>query len=150
MPLCFGWIASRIHYRDTIFMSPEKYNAASYPLCSQTSTLSSWSIDMVPGPYWSSFEQFRTGGLNALESIRIGSVATLRSKSGAFRILRDEDFQRLWGLASEVHRLQTGLKFVIKAAKVALKHPDQEHVELLIQSASMIAQAPELPQREGH
>jgi len=105
---------------------------------------------LVAGPVWTSFEHFRKGGTTVLEGIPEHGVATLRSKAGTFRILRDADFQHLVGLASDVCRLQAGLRFVIKAAKVALKHPDKEHVELLIYSASMIAEAPELPQRSGH
>ena len=39
---------------------------------------------------------------------------------------------------------------VVQAAKIVAKHPDQEHVQLLIQSASMVAGSPVLPMREGH
>ena len=105
---------------------------------------------LIAGPVWTSFEHFRKGGSAVLESIPEHGVATLRSKAGVFRILRDADFQTLVGLASDVSRLQTGLRFVVKAARVALKHPDKEHVELLIHSASMITEAPELPQRADH
>src|SRR5258708_1289132 len=105
---------------------------------------------LVAGPVWTSFEHFRKGGTAVLESIPEHGVATLRSKAGVFRILRDADFQSLVGIASDVYRLQAGLRFVVKAAKVALKHPDKEHVELLIHSASMITEAPEFPQRAGH
>ena len=105
---------------------------------------------LVPGPYWLSFEQFRKGGSGALEEIPKQGVATLRGKSATFRVLRDEDFQRLIGLAADVHRLQKGLKIVIQAANVVAKHPDQDHVQLLIQAASMFAGAPVLPERSGH
>jgi hypothetical protein len=105
---------------------------------------------LVPGPVWTSFEHFRRGGTGILESVPEHGVATLRSKVGIFRVMRDSDFQGLIGLASEVHRLQIGLKFVVKAARVALKHPDKEHFELLIQSTSLITEFPELPQRTGH
>jgi len=61
-------------------------------------------------------------------------VATLNGKAAMYRILRDEDFQKLLGLASEVHCIKEGISFVTKAAKIVAKHKDQESVELLIQS----------------
>jgi hypothetical protein len=115
-----------------------------------STTISTWSPALAPGPSWSSFEQFRVGGNTALDGIVAGSVATLHSRSGAFRILRDDDFQKLLGLASEVHRLKQGLTFVVSAAKVVAKHKDLESVELLIQSAAMLGESRVLPQREGH
>lgn len=107
-------------------------------------------FELIPGPTWSSFEQFRRGGGGALEEIPTHGVGTLRGRTGTFRVLREEDFQRLLGLATDIHRLQKGLNFVIQAAKVMAKHPDQEHLKLLIQSASMVAGSPVLPVRDGH
>lgn len=103
-----------------------------------------------PGPAWNSFEDFRKQGNGALESIQARSTATLNSKAGMFRILREPDFQYLVGLAADVCRLQKGMKFIYQAAKVAQTHPDKESIELLMQSFSLISQSPELPQREGH
>jgi hypothetical protein len=105
---------------------------------------------LVAGPSWRSFEDFRTAGNAGLESIPEHGVATLRSKAGTFRILRDVDFQALVGLAADVCRLQKGLKLVVQAAKIAGQHPDNDHIQLLIQSASLISESPELPQRRGH
>jgi hypothetical protein len=109
-----------------------------------------FAVNLVPGPTWTSFEQFRTGGTTGLDGIPQHGVATLRCKNSEFKVIRDSDFQRLVGLASEVCRLQSGLKFIIQAAKVFHKHPDDDHFKLIIQSASMIASSPELPQRTGH
>ena len=117
-------------------------------LNSQPETASPFAL--VPGPTWTSFEQFRRGGSGALDEIPPHGVGTLRGKSGTFRVIREEDFQRLLGLATDIHRLQKGLRFVIQAAKIVAKHPDQEHVQLLIQSASMVAGIPVLPVRDGH
>jgi hypothetical protein len=130
-------------------MSPESF-ALSTNEAVDAFAVKAFPHTLVAGPVWTSFEHLRTSGTAGLESIPEHGVATLRSKAGTFRIVRDADFQRLVGLASDICRLQTGLRFVIKAAKVALKHPDKDHVELLIYSASMIAEAPELPQRAGH
>ena len=59
-------------------------------------------------------------------------------------------FQHLVGLAADVHRLQQGLNVIIRAAQIVAKHPDQEHVQLLIHSAALITGSPVLPTREGH
>jgi hypothetical protein len=121
------------------------------PIISATTAVSNWSPTLVPGPEWRSFEQFRVAGGSALEGITIGTVATLHVKSKVFRILRDDDFQRVVGLASEVHRLKQGITFVVKAAKVVAKHPnDHESIELLYQSASLLSESSLLPEREGH
>jgi hypothetical protein len=104
----------------------------------------------VPGPIWASFEDFRTAGKAGLESIPTGGVATLNCKAGNFRILREEDFQYLVGLAADVQRFAKGIQVVAQAAKVVIKHPDEDHVKLLLECASFIAESPELPQRDGH
>ena len=90
-----------------------------------------------PGPEWASFEQFRTAGPSGPESVGCGQVGTLRTKSGLFRLLRDEDFQLLIGLASEAKRLQGGLTTMVHAAKVIRDHPSSPSaVELLLHLAA--------------
>ncbi len=96
-----------------------------------------------PGPTWNSFEDFRRHGNGALESIQERDAATLNTKAGTFRILREPDFQYLIGLAAEVSRMQLGMKFVYQAAKITQMHPDKESIELLIQSFSLIRPSPE-------
>jgi hypothetical protein len=113
-------------------------------------TVSGWIPNLVQGPYWGSFEQFRTSGSSSLDGIRPGMVATLSGKSATFRILRDDDFQKLLGLSSEVYRIKNGITFVVQAAKIVAKHKDQESLELLFRSVSMLGESPILPEREGH
>jgi hypothetical protein len=108
------------------------------------------ALALVPGPTWSSFEKFRKGGNTTLEEIPEHGVGTLVGKGVTYRVLRDADFQHLVGLATDVRRLQQGLNVIIQAAKVVAKHPDQEHVELLIHSAALFAGSPVLPTRDGH
>jgi hypothetical protein len=108
------------------------------------------NLALVPGPTWSSFEQFRKGGNASLEDIPEHGVGTLVGRGVTYRILREADFQNLTGLAADVHRLQQGLNMIIQAAKVVAKHPDQEHVQLLIYSAALFAGSPVLPTRDGH
>jgi hypothetical protein len=121
------------------------------PILSSTTAISNWSPGLAPGPEWRSFEQFRVAGNTALEGITVGSVATLRVKSKTFRILRDDDFQRIVGLASEVHRLKQGITFVVTAARVVAKYPnDPDSIQLLYRSASLLSESSMLPEREGH
>jgi hypothetical protein len=115
-----------------------------------TSLTRSSTLALVPGPTWSSFEQFRKGGSASLEEVPEHGVATLVGRGVTYRILREGDFQNLIGLAADVHRLQQGLNVIIQAAKVVAKHPDQEHVQLLIHSAALFAGSPVLPTRDGH
>jgi hypothetical protein len=108
------------------------------------------ALALVPGPTWSSFEKFRKGGNTTLEEIPEHGVGTLVGKGVTYRVLRDADFQHLVGLAADVRRLQQGLNVIIQAARVVAKHPDQEHVELLIHSVALFAGSPVLPTRDGH
>jgi hypothetical protein len=105
---------------------------------------------LVPGPIWSSFEQFRKGGSASLEEIPEHGVGTLVGRGVTYRILREADFQNLVGLAADVRRIRQGLNVVIQAAKVVSKHPDQEHVQLLLHSAALFAGSPVLLTRDGH
>ncbi len=105
---------------------------------------------LLSGPTWNSFEQFRVKGGGALEEIPRRGVATLRSKAGAFRILHDEDFQAILGLASEVHRLKGGVKLIISAAQIYSRFRDDAHRELLLEAVSLLAGSPVLPERVGH
>ena len=90
-----------------------------------------------PGPVWASFEQFRMAGPGGPESVGGGQVGTLRTKGGVFRLLRDEDFQLLVGLASEARRLQGGLTTMVHAAKVIRDHPSSPSaVEMLLHLAT--------------
>jgi hypothetical protein len=117
---------------------------------SQTAGTAWTTRTLVPGPVWSNFEDFRRNGTASLETMPINSVGTLRTRSGNFRVVHDGDFQWLVGLASEICRLERGMKLVLQAARVALNHPDREHVKLVVESVSMLAGSPELPVRNGH
>jgi hypothetical protein len=116
-----------------------------------TAELMNWPAgNLVPGPFWPSFEQFRVAGATALESIQPGTAATLHIKGALYRILREEDFQRLLGVASEAHRLQAGLGLVAQAAKVVAKHKDADSVEMLVRSLAVLGEPAALGVRDGH
>ena len=106
---------------------------------------------LMPGPEWASFEQFRTRGSSALDLVGGGRVGTLRTKADVFRILSDQDFQSLVGLASEVERLKSGLTTIVHAIKVVRENPaSPSALELLLHVATQYAGTPELPGRRRH
>jgi hypothetical protein len=104
---------------------------------------------LKPDIHWSSFEKFRTEGAKALEPIREGRVATLSTKTGQYRILEEQDFQKLLGLARDVERLRGGLRLVIQAVRVAQKHPDAESLSMLADAVTIMGSLPELPVRNS-
>ncbi len=107
------------------------------------------SLEMKPGPYWSSFEKFRTEGAKSLESIKGGTVAVLVTKTGQYRILEEDDFQKILGLARDVARLRSGLKLVLQSARIVQKHPhDSDSIELLVNAVTMLGSLPDLPTRD--
>lgn len=108
----------------------------------------STSINLRNGCTWSSFEQFRTEGAKALEPLKNGTVATLHTKTGQYRILAEHDFQKLLGLATDVARLRQGLRMVMQAVRVVQKHRDDESVNVLVEAVAMVGSLPELPTRE--
>ena len=117
----------------------------------QTAQIAPAATQLKPGPEWPSFEQFRTAGSAGLDAIRDGRVGTLRTKAGIFRIVSDEDFQSLVGLASEVERLRSGLTTIVHAVRVVREHPDSPSaVDLLVHVATQHVGTPVLPVRAGH
>lgn len=101
------------------------------------------------GQTWRSFEKFRTEGAKALESIKDGIVGILHTKTGQYRILEERDFQKLYGLARDVDRLQGGLRIVVSAARALKKDPDNpDTMDVLLQSITFLGSLPELPTRE--
>jgi len=106
-------------------------------------------INFKRGPSWSSFEKLRQDGASALSPVKNGLVATLQTENGKYRILEEQDFQKLYGLAKDVNRLQNSTKIVIYAARAAQKHPDDPDViNTLIESITLLGSIPELPTRQ--
>ncbi len=100
------------------------------------------------GSSWSSFEKFRTEGARGLEHIKNGTVATLQTKTGHYRILSESDFQTMYGLARDVDRLRGGLRVVLSAARAVQKHQDSDTIEVLLESVKLLGSLPELPTRQ--
>ncbi|HEY9706219.1 MAG TPA: hypothetical protein V6C58_27530 [Allocoleopsis sp.] len=106
-------------------------------------------LELKLGAYWPSFEQFRKEGANALESVKDGTIATLQTKSGQYRILAEKDFQKLYGLARDIERLSGGLRVVVSAIRAVQKHPDTETINVLLESVNLIGNMPALPTRKS-
>jgi hypothetical protein len=101
------------------------------------------------GQSWSSFEKFRAEGATALSSIKNGTVATLHTKTGQYRIIEERDFQKMYGLARDVDSLRGGLRVVTLAVRAVQKHPDPENLSLLAEAVAMLGSLPELPTRDN-
>lgn len=97
---------------------------------------------------WKSFEDFRKAGAKALEPVKEGAIATLKTSTGDYRVISEEDFQNLYGLACDVTRLQKGLNVVLTAARAVQKHNDPETIQVLIQAIKMTGTLSALPTRE--
>jgi hypothetical protein len=108
------------------------------------------SLKLSPTAHWNSFEQFRTSGASALNSIIPGAVGTLHTKTGQYRIMTESDFQRLLGMAGDVERLQQGLSVVTRAVRLVQKHPDDsDTLELLIETVTLLGTPVILPTKSG-
>lgn len=105
------------------------------------------TLDIRPGRVWKSFEQFRTGGQNELSALGAGEMGQLLTKTGSFRILHEEDFQRLYGLARDVERVQGGLRVIIAAARSARRHQDDDTLQTLLEAVAVCADFPVLATR---
>ena len=106
------------------------------------------SLKLRLGNHWPSFEKFRTEGAKALESIKEGTVGTLTTKTGQYRIIEEQDFQKMYGLARDVERLRGGLRLITVAVRAAQKHPDSANLEVLAEAVAQLGELPPLPIRD--
>lgn len=115
-----------------------------------TQRSSGTELGLRAGPFWSSFEKFRQEGARVLESVRSGVVGALQTKTGRYRVLVEEDFQKLYGMARDVKRLRNGITVIMVAAQAVQKHRDEATLETLLQAVAVMGHAPALPTRSGH
>jgi len=105
-------------------------------------------FDLKVGSKWLSFEKFRTEGAKSLDSIKNGNIAILHTKTGQYRIIEEQDFQQMLGLARDVDRLRRGLRVLSRTVRVVQKHPDIDTINLLIEAVATLGTLPELPTRD--
>lgn len=104
---------------------------------------------LQPGASWTSWEKFRSQGNAALSKLKSGTVGTLLTKQGQFRILTEADFRRLYGLASEVERLSGTLHVVVAAAQSVEHHRDESTLKTLTAAVMLLKDTSPLPTREA-
>jgi hypothetical protein len=109
-----------------------------------------WQPNLGVVASWASWDKLKVGGHTALEAIKDGGVGKLRTKTGQYVILEERDFQKLYGLAQEIHRLRNGLRVVTTAVRAVQRHGDKETIETLIEAVGMLGTMPTLPSRDGH
>lgn len=101
-----------------------------------------------PGPVWDSVEDLLQGGEGSLKGVASGVVASLRSPVGRFRLLSEDDFQALYGVARDVRRVAAELDAVRQAARDGV---DADTVQGLVATLVELADGlGALPVRTGH
>ena len=106
-------------------------------------------LALKPGRVWKSWEQLRVGGQAELAALQPGEVGQLRTRDGSFRVLREADYQTVYGLACDVDRLQTGVGVIITAALSVREHRDEATVNTLVEIATYVTHGlPALPTRD--
>ncbi len=82
---------------------------------------------LEPGPRWPSLEQLRKGGANELKStLGPNQVGRLRARDAEFVIVRSETWNKTYGLARDVSRLQGALVLVRQAIQLAFRIRDKD------------------------
>jgi hypothetical protein len=106
------------------------------------------SLAIKPGRIWESWEKLRVGGQAELAALKPGEVGILHTKSGTFRIMREADFQVLYGQARDAERLSGGFSLMLTAARAVSKHRDDTTVNMLVETLTFIGDMPALPTRK--
>lgn len=107
------------------------------------------ALTLRPSRVWKSFEKFRTGGQSELTALGPGEIGQLLTRTGSFRVLREDDFQHLYGLARDIERVQGGLRVIIAAARSAEQHRDEVTLQALVEAVAVCANFPALPARSA-
>jgi hypothetical protein len=83
------------------------------------------ALHLAEGPYWESFEQFRTVGAKQVP-LQLGpeQVGRLNIKGHEFVVMRSQTFSRLYGLAQDAQRLGQAIHLIRQAAQLAFRTPD--------------------------
>jgi len=103
-------------------------------------------IDLHPGPYWASLEQFRVRGVDGLrEVLGPNQVGRLNVKGDEFVIMRSEAFNGLCGAGREIDRLSNQIRLIRQAVQLLQEGGGSE---LAVQHvADLAAQLPNLAAR---
>ena len=97
-----------------------------------------------------SFEQLRKAGAAKFSSLTIGMVGRLSVKGDNYRILTEQDFQRLVGAMATSELLQNQLKMVVHVAITYVKHEDDSTREALRSAITTVIESPGISRADGH
>lgn len=88
------------------------------------------------GPIFERFEDIRVGAAQKLSEIRNGKIGILRIKQQQYRILAEEDYQRVYGRALDAEILSKEVSLMIQAA-VVVSETDTEAARTMLRMAAM-------------
>ncbi|WP_412027247.1 hypothetical protein [Deinococcus yunweiensis] len=101
------------------------------------------------GPVWERFEDIRVGAAEKLSKIRNGTIGILKLKQRQYRILCEDDFQRLLGSAADAEMLRREVQLIIQAAEVVNENNSDASRKMLQMIALQISEKVYLPSIDG-
>jgi len=91
---------------------------------------------------WESFDELaKQVGSAGLRRLEPGTVAHLRVKQDAFVVTREEDFQRVVGLASDAARLQHMVETLVNGIEMAAAKEDPKLLSFISRVARQLAES---------
>lgn len=101
------------------------------------------------GPVWERFEDMRVGASEKLRLVCDGSVGILRIKRRQYRLMSEDDYQTLYGMASELERLQKDFDLIFQAANVVVENDTEASRKLLTMTAMRISESVSIKSIDG-
>lgn len=109
----------------------------------------SMSINLHVGPTWERFEDIRVGAAAKLSSIRNGTMGILKLKKAQYRIISEDDFQKLYGIATEADHLRRDVQLIIQAATIVSESDSEASRKMLQMVAFEISEKVKLSCIDG-
>ena len=88
------------------------------------------------GPIFEKFEDIRVGAAQKLLEVRDGAIGILKIRQKQYRILSEEDYQRLYGMAKDAEILSKEVSLVLQAA-VVVGESDTEASRTMLKMAAL-------------
>ncbi|GAA0510171.1 hypothetical protein [Deinococcus depolymerans] len=88
------------------------------------------------GPIFEKFEDIRVGAAQKLFEVREGTVGILKLRQKQYRILAEEDYQLLYGMAKDAELLSKEISLVLQAA-VVVGESDTEASRTMLKMAAL-------------
>jgi hypothetical protein len=91
---------------------------------------------------WDSFDELaKQVGSAGLRRLETGTLARLRVKQDSFIVAREEDFQRVIGLASDAARLQHMVETLVSGIEIAAAQADPKMLSFVSEVARQLAES---------